>query len=387
MKLLILTQKVDKNDDVLGFMHGWIAEFAKHCEKVTVIALGVGEFDLPRNVTVLSLGKDKTVGFSGLDAEKMGNKFDDHLETGFPSGDSHLDATRPSGGDRLKYVFNFYKYIWQERNNYDNVFVHMNQVYVILGGLLWHLWGKKIGLWYMHKSVDLKLRIAEKLTHTIFSATPESFRLKTKKLNVTGHGIPSEKFVKSKIYKFDGQFKIITIGRISPIKDYETLIDAVKLLKNDNLEVHLDIVGGIGRSDQNNYLENLKQKVKDENLEGNINFIGAVPNREIIDYLHSADLFVNTSQTGSLDKAILEAMSCGLLVLSSNDSSRKVFGGYQDKLFFKAKDSLDLSKKILELSRLSDSKKDKIGSRLRTIVEEDHNLRNLIVKILNVYRK
>ena len=98
MKLLILTQKVDKNDDVLGFMHGWIAEFAKHCEKVTVIALGVGEFDLPRNVTVLSLGKDKTVGFSGLDAEKMGNKFDDHLETGFPSGDSHLDATRPSGG-------------------------------------------------------------------------------------------------------------------------------------------------------------------------------------------------------------------------------------------------------------------------------------------------
>jgi len=40
MKILILTQKIDKNDDILGFFHGWVAEFAQHCEKVTVIALG-----------------------------------------------------------------------------------------------------------------------------------------------------------------------------------------------------------------------------------------------------------------------------------------------------------------------------------------------------------
>ncbi|MEK7538915.1 MAG: hypothetical protein AAB552_03680 [Patescibacteria group bacterium] len=58
MKLLILTQKVDQNDDILGFFHGWIREFAKHAEQVTVIALGVGEYDLPKNVRVFSLGKE-----------------------------------------------------------------------------------------------------------------------------------------------------------------------------------------------------------------------------------------------------------------------------------------------------------------------------------------
>ncbi len=62
MKLLILTQKVDKNDDILGFFHGWIAEFARYCEKVTVVALEVHEYDLPRNVKVLSLGKEKSKG-------------------------------------------------------------------------------------------------------------------------------------------------------------------------------------------------------------------------------------------------------------------------------------------------------------------------------------
>ena len=59
MKILICTQKVDLNDDILGFFHSWIAEFAKQCEKVTVICLYKGEYDLPGNVKVLSLGKEK----------------------------------------------------------------------------------------------------------------------------------------------------------------------------------------------------------------------------------------------------------------------------------------------------------------------------------------
>ncbi|MBU2219890.1 hypothetical protein KJ665_01980, partial [Patescibacteria group bacterium] len=59
MRLLILTQKIDFNDDILGFMHGWVVEFAKHFESIIVIALGVGEYKLPENVRILSLGKEK----------------------------------------------------------------------------------------------------------------------------------------------------------------------------------------------------------------------------------------------------------------------------------------------------------------------------------------
>ena len=86
MRLLVITQKVDRNDPVLGFFHRWIEEFAKHCEKVTVICLEMREHRLPINVRVLSLGKEQ-------------NK------------------------SKLKYIFRFYRYIWQERNNYD---VHRN---------------------------------------------------------------------------------------------------------------------------------------------------------------------------------------------------------------------------------------------------------------------
>ena len=59
MKLLIVTQKVDQNDSVLGFFHKWIIQFAGHFETVTVVCLEKGNYDLPKNVRVLSLGKEQ----------------------------------------------------------------------------------------------------------------------------------------------------------------------------------------------------------------------------------------------------------------------------------------------------------------------------------------
>jgi hypothetical protein len=66
MKLLIITQKVDINDPILGFFHRWIEEFAKHCEKITVICLYKGTYNLPNNVKVLSLGKEEGVIYIGF---------------------------------------------------------------------------------------------------------------------------------------------------------------------------------------------------------------------------------------------------------------------------------------------------------------------------------
>ena len=58
MKLLIITQKINQADDVLGFFHGWIEEFAHQVESVVALGLENGEHRLPQNVKVLSLGKE-----------------------------------------------------------------------------------------------------------------------------------------------------------------------------------------------------------------------------------------------------------------------------------------------------------------------------------------
>ena len=59
MKLLILTQVVDKDDLYLGFFHRWIEMLAPHHEHIHVICLKGGVYTLPENVSVHSLGKEK----------------------------------------------------------------------------------------------------------------------------------------------------------------------------------------------------------------------------------------------------------------------------------------------------------------------------------------
>src|SRR3989344_2761544 len=169
VKLLILTQKVDSEDPILGFFHRWIEEFAKHCEQITVICLYEGAHNLPDNVRIFSLGKEQ---FENL-----------KIKNSFKIKNLKLKIPR-----QVLYIARFYHFIWRERKNYDAVFVHMNPIYVVLGGLLWKVLRKKIGLWYTHKQVDLKLRIAEKLTDIIFTASRESFRLESDKIKVVGHG-------------------------------------------------------------------------------------------------------------------------------------------------------------------------------------------------------
>lgn len=348
MRLLLLTQKINKEDDVLGFMHGWIAEFAKNCESAIAVCLEAGTYNLPPNVRVLSLGKE-------------------------------------NGQSRIKYLFNFYRYIWKERNNYDAVFVHMNPEYVVLGGLLWRLWGKTVSLWYAHGYVTRSLRLAEKMVNIIFTSTVSSCRLDSRKIRVIGQGIDTDKFsAKDKKDESNGEaFKIITVGRISPSKDYETLIMASDLMRNQGMNFKVDILGGLGLSDQSSYFDKIKSLVVEKKLESTINFSGPVPNERIVPYLKNADLFVNMGHTGSLDKAILEAMSVGLPILTCNEALIEVLGKHTEDLMYPKRDHVQLSSKIRSIIGLGAEQRFKLGLELRDIVVKQHSLPIFVKKIID----
>jgi len=336
MKLLIVTQVVDTEHPILGFFHRWIEEFAKHCEQVHVICLQAGTHSLPENVTVHSLEKE-------------------------------------AGSSRLKRLWLFYKYIWQLRHEYDNVFVHMNQVYVILGGLLWRVWGKKIGLWYMHGTVSSSLKVAEKITHSIFSGSKKSFRLASRKLLVTGHGIDTEHFCYSGEQK---TFDLITVGRIGQSKNLMVQIDVVKELAEQGVDISLMVVGGAVTQAEKRYEGELHSYAKQCSLEDRIKFIGRVPQSDLPAMLSKAKVFVTTAQNGSLDKAILEAMSCGLTVVSIAPGAASLpLGSNQVSTETQLTRQI---KKVLE----SGVFKNQTNAQY---VKEHHSIKSLIPKILQRY--
>lgn len=361
MKLLIITQAVDENNPVLGFFLNWIKEFAKHCESVVVLCLYKGKYELPNNVKVISLGKE--------------NNYE-------------LRITNYDFFKKIKYIINFYKFAWRERKNYDAVFVHMNQIYVVLGGWLWKILGKKIGLWYVHKKVSCSLYFAEKLVDDVFTASKKSFRLASKKIKIVGHGIDTKKFIPVARKLADNTLRIITVGRISPAKDYETLIEAVDLiLKNNSTgKIKVSIIGEPGTPEQGVYLEKLKKMVIEKKVEKIIEFLGAIANKDIISFLQNADLLVNTSHTGSLDKAVLEAMSCQLLIVTTNEAFVEILGDLSSSLVVGENNPPVLAKRIeYFMSTDNQAEKLEVERKLREIVVNNHALNNLIIKILKSY--
>jgi glycosyltransferase involved in cell wall biosynthesis len=351
MKLLILTQKVDQNDDLLGFFHKWIEKFSLYFETVIVVCLEKGSYNLPKNIKVFSLGKERKVS-------------------------------------KIKILLNFYKYIWCLRNDYDAVFVHMNPEYVVSGGCLWRLFRKKITLWYTHRLVDLKLKISEKLATNIITVSPEGFGLASNKIKIFGHGIDVEKFKVQTPKNRGDLYNIIYVGRISKIKNQEMLIkSAAILLKRDFKNFIIKFVGGPITSDDQIYLAKLKKLVDDLNLNKYIIFIDKVSYNSMVKYYELADVNINLCPTGGLDKAVLEAMAMEMTVLAVNAGFVKEFGKYADNLIVKENDEKDLADKLEALANKSPEYLKEMGGYLRQQVVERHNLNNLIKSLADVIKK
>ncbi len=339
--ILIITKRVDENDQLLGFFIDWIRGFAGKFGKVNIFCLERGDFDLPGNVKVISLGKDRKL-------------------------------------PKIAWLFNFYKNSWRWRKEYDAVFVHMNAIWVVVGTRFWHMLGKKVFLWYAHKTITWKHRIAEKLADGIFASTPEGFRLPSKKLMIVGQGINVDLF-KPDFSKRPASLTLLSVGRIASVKNYETLVDAAKLLNDRRVDFFVTVVGAPAVEGDEIYEQKLKDEIKTSGLEKRFGFVGKVANRNLPPYYQSHHIYINLSRTGSLDKTIVEAMACGCVVLSSNDSAAQFL---PPELVISDKDPEQLARKIQEVADRD------YDGRLREYVVENHSLDKLIKKIsAAIYRK
>lgn len=343
MKLLIITQKVNKNDPILGFFHGWIVEFAKTFDSIVSICLEKGEYNLPSNVKVLSLGKE-------------------------------------SGASRIKYLINFYKYIWQERKNYDAVFVHMNQEYVLLGGKLWFLLGKKVYMWRNHHAGNWLTDVASFFCNKVFCTSKFSYTARYKKTVFMPVGIDTKIFrIKEGVTRKENS--ALFLGRIAPVKRLDLLIRAMIELNSENIKYQTSIYGDALPQDKD-YLDFLKQKVKQKGLDRNIAFYQGIPNTATVDVYNSHQLFINLSTSGMYDKTIFEAMACGCLVLASN---KNLLGLIPDRYVFEEGDLTDLKNKLIIISKLTDEQKESDIRSFQDLVQKN-SLANLGLKLPQIIK-
>ena len=339
MKLLIITQKIDINDDNLSFFHRILEKFSERLEGVFAIGLSAGEYRLPENVSVFSLGKER-------------------------------------GYSKIRQFFRLQKALLKYLPEVDGVYVHMGSIFAIASFPLAKIFCKKIVLWYAHGALPWKLKLAEKLVDSIATSSSAGCRLKSKKIKIIGQGIDVELFKPAEVGPHTT--RILYAARLVPVKDHKTLIKAIDILvKQKNIKnIRVRILGTPLLDSQKEYLENLKQLVKIYSLDSYIEFLPGAPYRRMPEQFQWADLFVNPSSTGSLDKVVLEAMASGCLVLTCNEAYKEVLAG---KYIFRRGDAENLAVKIADLMT---AQRDEA---LREIVVKNHNLDNLIDKIISEF--
>jgi len=341
MKLLILTQKVDENDDVLGFFHGWIIEFAKHCEFITVICLQKGEYHFPKNVKVLSLGKEKK-------------------------------------RSRLLYIFRFYLYIWQERKNYESVFAHMNQEYILLGAIFWKFFRKKVPMWRNHHAGNFLTYIAISLCDKIFCTSKYSFTAYSEKTVLMPVGIDVDVFKKEAGARKEDN-SLLFLGRMSPVKRPGLIIDALRYAHDNGVNFIIDFYGNHLKKDVD-YVNALKEKTREYHLNENIHFKNSLPNTETPHIFNTHVVFINASPSGMYDKTIFEAMACETIVLVSNANLKGQVG---DLFLFNENDEKDLAEKLKVLLSLDAQTREKHGKILREYVIGHHSLKQLARELID----
>ena len=93
---------------------------------------------------------------------------------------------------------------------------------------------------------------------------------------------------------------------------------------------------------------------------------------------------MNLSRTGSVDKAVLEAMACGKLVLTSNEAFVNILKNKGAELMVKPNSPDDLAERIAALASLDVKTRTSIEAKLREEVVQNHNLDHLVQKIISI---
>ncbi len=336
MRLLYITYKVDSADSLVGHVVSWIRGLSTEFASIEVICLEYGGEDLPENVRVHSLVDGK-------------------------------------GNTRLSRYIKFWQIAWKIRHSVEIVFCQFSPEYVLGIAPLAVLYSWPIIIWYTHRHVSWRLRIATMLSKCVVTASLESFQIKTNKTSVIGHGINTDQFRPSSNVT-TGPSVILSVGRLSPIKNYELLIDSIQSLRNchGNEDFVVRIVGGDEGNAPENYRSILQERIDESGLGQLVELVGPIPYEQIMGEYISASAHINLCSTGGMDKAVLEGMACGVPTLVRNESFASMANVTSGLELLKSDNSDLIAKRILKLIGMSQDDRKIIGKDMWELVNLSH---------------
>jgi glycosyltransferase involved in cell wall biosynthesis len=347
IRAVFICQAVDPDDPVLATTVRWIEALAskRGVDHVTVLALRTGRYDLPDNVDLYRFGR------------------------------SNRPATLGA----------FYRAVARSlRRRPDFFFVHQGGPYPLLLLPLKLLKGIPIIQWKAHSVISRIMSFyARWCDDLIFTAARAAFPMDLPKIRVVGHGIDTEVF---RIEDRRPLGDLIAVCRIAPTKHVDQMIKAVVEANHmHGSGYRLDVYGPTLTGDESYAagVENLIDRLQARDW---VTLHGPVPQDHLPGLLNGHRACLNFT-TGAIDKSAVEAMACGLPVISTNDSVAEVMPPDLRSILIAHEQSTKLqATTIHELLRRSDGDVAELGQRMRAVAVSEHSIDRLFDRILEEIR-
>lgn len=339
MRLLVVNFEMDEDSGVLAWQADVVRALARRCEFVFVLTQKLGRFEAPENVTIVTV----PVRPFGV-PQRLGGRWLMNPMISRICRDHRIDAC----------------------------FVHMAMEWVYILAPALRRRGVPVLFWYAHGTVSLRLRLAHFLARGVVTSTPEGFRLKSRKLSVIGQGVDADLF--SIPARHGERNDLIYVGRLSRRKRIELLVetmDALRTMAPDRM-IRLQLVGPLLTPDDHVYEGEIRSLVALKGLGDRVVFRGFVKQREIPRLYEDVFLHVNVSRTGSMDKTVVEALSSGCPVLTSNEAFFGLLSGHPE-LVLRSDEPAAIAATILRLHEQRDRFE---PAALRALVVGQHDLRS-----------
>jgi glycosyltransferase involved in cell wall biosynthesis len=110
----------------------------------------------------------------------------------------------------------------------------------------------------------------------------------------------------------DSRRVVVSVGRLVPIKNVRLILDAIHLVREREPRVHLLHVG------EGPDLAMLKRHASVLGIADAVTFAGYVPQCDTPSFYRTGDLFALTSDFDNSPNVVLEAMACGLPIVSTD---------------------------------------------------------------------
>ena len=153
------------------------------------------------------------------------------------------------------------------------------------------------------------------------SLISESYKIDKKKIKLIKPGVDDNLFSPDPSLSRENIF--LSIGRIQKQKRQLEAIEFLNTFREIENDFKCYFIGGPSGTSGDDYLLELKEIVKELNLESHIEFLGNLSQSKIRELLNRSKLLIHTSQYETFGLVAIEAHSVGVPVVSINQGSFK----------------------------------------------------------------